>query len=405
MKPFRLYKFFITAIFVTHVQMGVVFCSQSSFKDAFNAFDADFAAHVIANIAKQTYKETQYNQQDFDYGSSVLESMVTLNGDREGRTWIKKPFRGEVKERKDTWGSAYMSGDLIVFGFHGSFWLADWVQNSAFNLVPAVFVNGNIHQGFNEIVNAIFDDMLAVSHLMTDEDIGNKEIIFTGHSLGGALATLAGSKFLTYATSLKANQVKIITFSAPRVGDKEFVECVSAIIPQNPPNILNLVCNRDIIPHLPLRYWMRYENLGLWIDVLSMEQRLNKVQKGIQYWKAGGIDRRSHVFMRFWRHPILDACVNVALVNLSKVLFKSTASTQNKVMMFGLFCAKTSLALFGESALFFHEIPTKDTIRCAWASAQMSVLHNQSDNEMPIPSMALYHERYPLIKWFYQFFT
>lgn len=399
----------LIVIFSVVAKLTVGACAETSFKDAFNAFDADFAAHVIANVAKQTYKETKYNQQDFDYGSSVIESTVTLKGDDKDRIWKKTPFRGIVAEREDTWGSAYACNGTLIFGFHGSFWIADWFQNLDFKLIPAGFMGGSVHKGFLDIINSTFDNMLAVSNAFSAEGIEGKEIIFTGHSLGGALAILAASKFCTqYATTLKPNQVKIITFSAPRVGDKEFMEKMYELIPESPPNILNFVCNRDSVPYLPFRAWMRYENLGLWIDVLSMEQRFNKIQKGIQYWNAGGIDRRFHVFMRFWEHPLVDACVNVAVASASELFFgkeSRVVTPQSGIVMFSLFSLKKSLSLFRESAQFFHEIPTKETIRMAWASAQMSVLHSQLDDDAPLSKMALYHERYPFLKMIYRFFT
>jgi hypothetical protein len=251
--------------------------------------------------------------------------------------------------------------------------------------------------------------MLAVSNTSSEDGIKDKEIVFTGHSLGGALAILAGARFKAHhSTLLKPNQVKIITFSAPRVGDKDFVESMYTLIPEYPPNILNFVCSRDSVPYLPLRALMRYENIGLWIDVLSMEQRFSKIQKGFRYWKAGGIDRRFHVFMRFWSHPIIDAFVNAAAVSASGLVFGKTsnaAATQSGIAVFSLFWLKKSLPLFLESALFFHEIPTKDTIRMAWASAQMSVLHSQLDDDAPLSKMALYHERYPFLKMIYSYFT
>ena len=66
---------------------------------------------------------------------------------------------------------------------------------------------GKVHRGFAEALMVVWPDLVKI---LMDSD---KEIIFTGHSLGGALATLAGNLW---------NLSTTVTFGAPRVGDKKF---------------------------------------------------------------------------------------------------------------------------------------------------------------------------------------
>lgn len=73
------------------------------------------------------------------------------------------------------------------------------------------------------------------------------EVYFTGHSLGGALATIGCYNLSTFLTEVKLG---IITFGAPRVGNIEF---------RNVFNKLNLTVNirvtydNDPIPTVPLK--------------------------------------------------------------------------------------------------------------------------------------------------------
>ncbi|KIH63758.1 triacylglycerol lipase [Ancylostoma duodenale] len=49
------------------------------------------------------------------------------------------------------------------------------------------------------------------------------DIWISGHSLGGAMATLAAF-FLVHSKFVGPDSVKLITFGQPRVGDKEFAD-------------------------------------------------------------------------------------------------------------------------------------------------------------------------------------
>lgn len=62
-------------------------------------------------------------------------------------------------------------------------------------------------------------------------------VVFTGHSLGGALATLAGLDFARRAS------VTVVTFGAPHVGDGNFVRAFDAAVP---------TCIRVVNPYDPV---------------------------------------------------------------------------------------------------------------------------------------------------------
>lgn len=70
------------------------------------------------------------------------------------------------------------------------------------------------------------------------------KVAFTGHSLGGALATLAAIDF----TSLQSvYPVEIVTFGKPRVGNFEFAYFVNSKIKEN----FRVINKSDPIPHTP----------------------------------------------------------------------------------------------------------------------------------------------------------
>uniref|UniRef100_A0A7E4VPQ7 Lipase_3 domain-containing protein n=1 Tax=Panagrellus redivivus TaxID=6233 RepID=A0A7E4VPQ7_PANRE len=74
------------------------------------------------------------------------------------------------------------------------------------------------------------------------------KMLFTGHSLGGALASLASSMFAyEHPTMAKPDEVFLITFGQPRVGNILYAAAHDKIVP----NSWRLVHSHDIVPHLP----------------------------------------------------------------------------------------------------------------------------------------------------------
>ena len=92
--------------------------------------------------------------------------------------------------------------------FRGTADLAGWLEDIlAKPIALHGFGQGMAHSGFMECWSAI--------KRQTEHVVGDSAITITGHSLGGAVATLAAMSF--------AGQVdRVVTFGSPRVGDATF---------------------------------------------------------------------------------------------------------------------------------------------------------------------------------------
>lgn len=87
------------------------------------------------------------------------------------------------------------------------------------------------------------------------EQFKPKRLTITGHSLGGALATLAAIDFAL--TEVGRFDIELYTFGAPRVGNKQFQELYNKHIPK----AFRFVNGLDIVPSVP-RTWQGYHHIG-----------------------------------------------------------------------------------------------------------------------------------------------
>jgi len=95
---------------------------------------------------------------------------------------------------------------------------------------------GKIHAGFNEAFNNVRPD---IERELKKEGVQDKPLFVTGHSLGGALATIAAKKL-----AHKGGLAACYTFGSPRVGDEQWVENIKT-------PVYRLVNAADCVTMLP----------------------------------------------------------------------------------------------------------------------------------------------------------
>ncbi|KIH54336.1 triacylglycerol lipase [Ancylostoma duodenale] len=73
------------------------------------------------------------------------------------------------------------------------------------------------------------------------------DVTISGHSLGGALATLAASHLVKLKVLENPDKVKLVTFGQPRVGNKEFADAVDEEVDY----AYRVVHYHDLVPTIP----------------------------------------------------------------------------------------------------------------------------------------------------------
>ena len=109
----------------------------------------------------------------------------------------------------------------------------EFAANAAKKDVPDT--EPKVHKGFNEFVqagpSAVLRNPRQVNLSLPDLLLTDKtrKLYLTGHSLGGAAATLAGARLLSMGVS--PEQLEVITFGAPAVGNAAFVAKFGPVLP------------------------------------------------------------------------------------------------------------------------------------------------------------------------------
>uniref|UniRef100_A0A1I7ZCH7 Lipase_3 domain-containing protein n=1 Tax=Steinernema glaseri TaxID=37863 RepID=A0A1I7ZCH7_9BILA len=85
-----------------------------------------------------------------------------------------------------------------------------------------------------------------VDSALTDPHMKDYSVIFTGHSLGGALASIAAMRCVLDGRRT-TEQVKLVTFGQPRVGNVDFAMKHDELVPYS----FRVVHRLDVVPHLP----------------------------------------------------------------------------------------------------------------------------------------------------------
>lgn len=119
--------------------------------------------------------------------------------------------------------------------------VADWVADSRIGLVD-FGQGGSVHHGFRDALDEVWNHKQLKPYLdeVKNKDGRSRPVWFTGHSLGGALATLAAYRYNDVAG--------LYTFGSPRVGDYAFARAFANSVRVDTYRFVN---NEDIITKVP----------------------------------------------------------------------------------------------------------------------------------------------------------
>ncbi|MCP4002713.1 MAG: lipase family protein [bacterium] len=258
---------------------------KHAFNPAATCFDL-LNASWMADFALLAYLEEADVSRQLESAGLVLEKWLDsseqagefLGGTQgyiardEAKTFLVVSFRGtQIQEVKD------LLADADV-----------WPER-------AVGSRGSVHRGFRSALSEVWED---VESCLEEHSRSESPpfIWFTGHSLGGALATLASSRY--------RGKQGVYTFGSPRVGDRvyhdDYVEQHYRFVNQN--DIVTLVPPRGPFKHVgQVKYiaedpatpeiGLIHDDLGRWREMVDrLEGATYTAKSAFHAWLDGRFD-------------------------------------------------------------------------------------------------------------------
>ncbi|WP_030741350.1 lipase family protein [Streptomyces sp. NRRL S-31] len=189
-------------------------------------------AYWLARAAELAYKdEAAIGEQAAQWGFEEV---------RHHRTRFTPPF-----PLQDTQAYTLASDRVIVTAFRGTepAQIKDWLSDATTPPRPGPGGNGYVHRGFAEALESVYP---AVQDTLAELRTDGQAVYLTGHSLGGALAMLAGARLYLEEPYLAADGV--YTYGQPRTCDRLLAEAFHKGFGGR---MYRFVNNNDIVPQLP----------------------------------------------------------------------------------------------------------------------------------------------------------
>jgi triacylglycerol lipase len=197
------------------------------------------------------------------------EWMDSLGLDDETATFTSGEFHGFVG----------FLGQVAIVAFRGTKNIGNCLTDAETPLVSRPPYPGLVHHGFADAVDAVWPE---VRELLGPPS-QCPPIWVTGHSLGGAMATLASVRLTHAGYTVRA----VYTYGSPCPGDRQFQQAY---------NLANyrLVNDNDLVPHLPFRWCYKHVGQLKLLDELGNlieERKIWRTKRKALRRRAKGVQR------------------------------------------------------------------------------------------------------------------
>lgn len=220
--------------------------------------EARFLMHAMAmNVAaapgrgSELLQEALRQQENWQSASYVIEK-----GTVEAEILVS--WRKNSDGSSDYWLAVAGSDSL-------NDWILDFdvakVNFAKQNNLSAPYTDMGLHRGFNRHAQAILDLPIRTP-IGTNETLANfllrnpnQKIVLAGHCLGGSAVVVVSARLVSLGVN--PEQIRVVTFGAPAVGDKAFTQYFEKII-----DMTRVVTTGDTFSRLPPRPMFPYLQWG-----------------------------------------------------------------------------------------------------------------------------------------------
>ncbi|MBE7382126.1 MAG: DUF2974 domain-containing protein [Leptolyngbya sp. SIO1E4] len=214
--------------------------------------DEEYVEDIVRYWLSDDIDEVWKKQNPADYVVDIIKQWLRET-EQKPNIELKEHFKYLVDRITDTQAFMFKKDHHIVLVFRGSQQAADWKTNFSFRLrkfsvssppQADALPTGEVHRGFQDAWESVEKRVIIQLKKWWTP---STNLWVTGHSLGGALATLASTSLEYQGYSISG----LYTFGQPRVGDWQFVRKVQVRMGDR---MFRYVNNNDVVPLIPPQF-------------------------------------------------------------------------------------------------------------------------------------------------------
>lgn len=213
-------------------------------------------AYWLAKAAQVAYKRKR--------GTVAPDKGAIL---KELKTWDRGFNKVDTFDVKSSQAFVARHTNIVIVAFRGTDEWRDWLDN--LNLPSVHHELGRVHRGFRLALDDIWSDVVRSVKKFRDR---HQSVWFTGHSLGGALATLAAAAWIAEDRPFQG----VYTFGQPRCGDRTFARNFNV---EAKSRFFRFQNNNDIVTRIPQRL-MGYSHVGTFLYINTNQE----IDTDIAWW-------------------------------------------------------------------------------------------------------------------------
>lgn len=216
---------------------------------------------------------------------AILSKLSYLSADKMSKLYYSRPINNELNIiynlddmpelcscENDSQMYICNLKNKIIFVFRGTESKLDILTNINIFLTDLILPHID-YLSYPKIHNGFYNQFLGLKDKIDNniDNMCNKEIYFTGHSLGGALATIAS---LYYSVKYKKLNISCITFGSPRVGNERFTYLFDVYVKKS----YRYINRYDPIPCIPFSKNFNHVKGCLCLEDNIIKTEMNKWQ-------------------------------------------------------------------------------------------------------------------------------
>ncbi|GMR39301.1 hypothetical protein PMAYCL1PPCAC_09496, partial [Pristionchus mayeri] len=205
-------------------------------------FDDSLARNLMMPLSGAAYSDTPQQCLDTKMAGAKVSKQVTVKCDGfkdkcSGFTFVDEQRKVIGLSFRGTSNPSQLITEITETGFEKKVDFKD---------------GGQVSKYFNDAFMDVWDGGLGADLSYLVMTYNGYDMWITGHSLGGALASLASAHIVSLDW-YNSNKIFLYTFGQPRVGDQKYANVHDSFVPSE----YRVVHDRDIVAHNPPQF-MKY---------------------------------------------------------------------------------------------------------------------------------------------------